>query len=196
MNRFSLFKVLMIIGVGALVACAGKKTTQDKAVFTEIDSLTEIYLTLEDSMLNTWNAIAADENEKIKSLHELLHTLMGDHKHDPAKLNALEHRLDELDQLRFDQNSMGNPHAVEEYDFASNSLVNEILTFTESNPDYATDKELQELVADIKIADQHIPIYRADYDSAATRFNDFLDRYKLELNKLDESLSKEKKPLF
>jgi hypothetical protein len=187
---------LAIIGFSAaLLACGGRNSTENQA-FTKIDSLTENYLSFQDSMLTTWNVIMKDETKKISAMHELVHTLLSSQQYDKAQLISLEQRLDQLERIRFNQKTMANLHIVEEYDFASNSLVSEIISLAESDASFPRNANLQRLVDNIKIADQRMVIYRSDYDSVTMRFNHFLDENKSYLESLDEELSQEKRPLF
>ena len=182
--------------IAGLVACGGKNSNGKGGDFTKIDSLTETYLTLQDSMLQTWNVMVNDENEKIRSMHELLHTLLSLQHYDKDQLISLEKRLEQLERIRFTQKTMSNPHVVEEYDFASNSLISEIISMTESDPQFSTSNELQTLVDRIRIADQRVNIYRSDYDAATADFNRFLEKYKDYLKEIDQNSSPQKRPLF
>jgi hypothetical protein len=194
--KFVRIKVLLLFLAIGLAACGGKSSVKERASFTKIDSLTENYLTLQDSVLQTWNTIMMDENKKINSMHELLHVLFASHRHDKAQLILLEQRLDQLERIRFNQKTMANPHVVDEYDFASSSLIFEIISLAESDSLFGENKELQHWVDNIKIADQRVTIYRSDYDSVTNKFNLFLEKYKDYLTNLDRDLSQEKKPLF
>ena len=180
----------------ALVACSGGKTSGEKTAFTKIDSLTETYLTLQDSMLQSWNVMMKDENEKIIAIHELLHAMIGDESFDKSQIITMEQRLIQLERIRFTQKTMANPHLVDEYDFASSSLITEILSLTESNPTFTSSKGLQNLVDKIRNSDQRVMAYRADYDSITGVFNAFLDSNKDYLKEIDENSVHEKRPLF
>ena len=188
--------IVMTCCIGGLVACGGKTSSEKSGDFTKIDSLTETYLTLQDSMLQSWNVMVNDENEKIRSMHELLHTLLSLQHYDKNQLISLEKRLEQLERIRFTQKTMSNPHVVEEYDFASNSLISEIITMTESDPQFSTSNELQTLVDRIRIADQRVNIYRSDYDAATAEFNSFLEKYQDYLKEIDQNTHPQKRPLF
>ena len=182
--------------IGGLVACGGKTSGEKGGDFTKIDSLTETYLTLQDSMFQSWNVMVNDENEKIRSMHELLHTLLSLQPYDKNQLISLEKRLEQLERIRFTQKTMSNPHVVEEYDFASNSLISEIITMTESDPQFSTSNELQTLVDRIRVADQRVTIYRSDYDAATAEFNNFIEKYEDYLKEIDQNTHPQKRPLF
>jgi hypothetical protein len=194
--RKPVLPVLLITFAAVLAACSNRQASNEQTGFTEIDTLTETYLMLEDSLLNTWNTIAHDENEKLKALHELLNDLQQTRPKESAQLLSLQQRLDQLEQMRFTMETMEESHLVDEYDFTSNSLISEITTLVESDPDFPRNTVYQALVDKLKIADQHISIYRTDYDSIASIFNRFLDKNKSKLIDLDESLSQKKRPLF
>jgi hypothetical protein len=189
-------KISIVCFMIALAACGEKKRVGEQTSFTKIDSLTENYLSLQDSLLQTWNAIVKDENRKINSMHEILRAFLTSRRYDKSRLIALEQRLDQLERIRFTQKTIANPHIIEEYDFESNSLMFEIISMAESDAAFQGNKLLQQWVDNIKIADQRIAIYRSDYDSVATAFNSFLDKYEPYLSELDQNLSKEKRPLF
>ncbi|MCU0358331.1 MAG: hypothetical protein MUE95_12195, partial [Cyclobacteriaceae bacterium] len=73
--------------------CQPKKADVS-ASFTEADSLTEIILNLQDSLLITWNQMISDDNAKIKAMQFLLHEIevyplgaalsAGGHKFEPG----------------------------------------------------------------------------------------------------------------
>lgn len=188
--------VLVIGWIAVLVGCSGTKSGERTEAFTKIDSLTETYLSLQDSMLQSWNVMVKDENEKIHAMHELIHLLLPSRYHDKDELVSLEQRLEQLDRIRFTQKSMSDPHVVEEYDFASNSLISELLSLTESNPQFSQNTELQTLVDRIRTADQRVDIYRSAYDEATTTFNNFLEENKSYLKEIDQNGTEQKRPLF
>ena len=177
-------------------SCNQRTSVPESHPYTQIDSLTDTYLTLQDSLLITWNVMVKDENEKLRSAHELLQIMNLLAMFDKNQVAALEQRLEQVERIRFNQKTMANPHIVEEYDFASNALISEILGLALSNPLSAEKKELRDLIDEIKIADQRVNYYRSDYDSIAQKFNLFLDRHKVALKEIDQDATNEKRPLF
>lgn len=189
-------KTCVICWTLGIFACVGSKTKTEQSNFTKIDSLTETYLVLQDSMLQSWNVMINDENEKNKAMHQLIHLLLASPEFEKEGLVALEQRLEQLERIRFSQKTISNPHVVEEYDFASNSLISELLSQIESAPNLQLNNKLQSLVDQIKISDQRVELYRSDYDSVASAYNSFLERYKSYLQEIDLNLNQEKRPLF
>ena len=163
--------------------------------FTKADSLTETYLALQDTMLQVWNSMIHDDNKKIKAMHHLLHELSVVNTANQGELEYLKDRLDRLADMRYDQNSMSDPELVNEYDFASNSLITELIALAESQKEFLYNPTLQKLVDSIRAADQRVINYREDYDRIASRFNRFIERNENLLQQIDSEEFR-KKPLF
>lgn len=178
----------------AFLSCSDHKE-RDQPHFTKADSLTDTYLDLKDSMLETWNAMINDDNQKLKAMHNLLHELMVSNPGKKDELKAYQDRLEQLANSRYTQKTMQNEHIIEEYDFASNSLVTELIALAESQPQFAYNTTMQKLVESIRTADQRIENYRTEYDQIASEYNDFLDKNQKFLHEMDEDTF-EKKPLF
>jgi septal ring factor EnvC (AmiA/AmiB activator) len=178
----------------AVIGCENKNTVHTE--FTKADSLTETYLALQDSMLQVWNTMIHDDNRKIKAMHHLRHELSMSR---PEKREELEHykeRLDDLLELRYDQQSMSDAELVSEYDFASNSLVSELIALAESQKEFAYNPTLQKLVDSIRAADQRVNNYRQEYDDIALRFNRFVEHHLNTLEEIEKDSTIQKKPLF
>jgi hypothetical protein len=188
---------LLIAGFSfGMISCHNQQGTQHKTSFTKVDSLTETYLTLQDSLLHAWNVIAWDEKEKTKAMHSLLHLMHNQKGFDDQQLIILEQRLDQLDRIRFTQKTLANAYVIEEYDFASNSLVTEILSLAEADPEFIKNENVQRLVDKVKLTDQRVEEYRSQYDRVASNFNQFLERNKKYLKEIDKDCTGEKQALF
>jgi len=135
-----------------------------------------------------------DENEKLGNVGLLLQELKA--ISDQDRIESLEERLDQLNRIRFTQKTMVNQHVVEEYDFASNSLISEVISIAENDPAFAQNTRLQQLTDWVKSADQRVPIYREEYDAVVDSFNQFLEKAKPYLPEIDEKNTGEKKVLF
>ena len=179
-----------------LIGCGEKKVPTQDTTFTKVDSLTDYYLAIQDSMLQAWNMMTHDDNEKILAMHNLVHELMITNFTDKDILTSYEERLDQLKHLRYTQKSMANPDVVEEYDFASNSLVSELISLAESRTEFTYNTTLQKLADDIRSADQRVASYREEYDIITFHYNRFLDQNNQFLKEIDPNQTFEKKPVF
>jgi hypothetical protein len=178
-----------------LIAC-GEKQSDKPTHFTKIDSLTDTYLALQDSMLESWNVMINDDNQKLDAMDNLLHELMVSGFPNQELLQSFEERLGQLRRSRYTQKTMGNSDVVEEYDFASNAMVSELIELAESQKQFAYNTTLQKLADTIRIADQRIAQYREQYDLITLRYNNFLEANKNMIKEIDTDSFLEKKPLF
>jgi hypothetical protein len=189
------FPVISLFAILLLSAACGEKHDSSPTRFTKADSVMDTYLALEDSMLQVWNMMINDDNRKIQAMNNLIHELRVSAASDPATLDAYASRLKRLKNLRYTQRTMENPDVITEYDFASNSLVTELIAMAETQKQFAYNTTLQKLVDDIRTADERALQYRNAYDEIASRYNEFVatNRHFLEEN---ESDSLEQRPLF
>lgn len=197
MNRIQTILCFLTVGIicgGS--SCETKKAETISTTYTEADSLTEIYLDLQDSILLAWNLMINDDNQKIKAMHNLLHELKVTGRFDPGQLQSLEHRVEQLKKIRYTPRSMKNSDVVDEYDFASNSLVAELIALAESYSAYSYNTTMQGLVEQIRTAEQRIENYRQAYDAIVVAYNRFLTQNKDHLRDMDLAGTLEKKPLF
>jgi hypothetical protein len=178
-----------------IISC-GDKQQDNLTVFSKTDSLTDTYLALQDSVLQSWNMMMNDDNHKLDAMNSLLHELAVSGAADPQLLQNYQERLAQLKRSRYTQKTLANNHIVEEYDFASNSLVTELLTLTESRKEFAYNSTLQKLADQIRTADQRIGNYRQQYDDVTARYNTFLEQNRAYLKEVDADSVLEKRPLF
>ena len=184
----------MICSCFAMWSCDKKPASHTG--FTRADSLTETYLALQDTMLQAWNTMIHDDNRKIKAMKSLLHELSVSNPEKKDELKAYEERLEGLTSIRYDQNTMSDAEIVSEYDFASNSLVSELIALAESQKEFAYNKTLQKLADTIRAADQRVSTYREEYDFITSRFNMFIEGNRDLLQDIHEDSFLKKKPLF
>lgn len=178
------------------MSCGRSATINETTTFTHIDSLTDTYLSLQDTLLYSWNVLVKDELEKVDAMEKALHQLIQLPVPEKSQLVTLQSRLQQLKQLRITQKTLTNPYVVEEYDFATSSLVAEIVALSESNSVLMQNKNLSVLIEKIKVAEQHTPLFRSSYDSIALLFNTFLEKNESSLKEIDKSGPLEKRPLF
>ena len=176
-----------------LFSCGKSENNQEyQTTFTKADSLTAKYLELEDSMLVAWNKLISNDNTKIRTMHNLVHELLVSSQYDKEELITIESRLNQLSEITFTQESIADPSLIEEYDFATNTLVSELVTLAQAHEAFAHNKVLQRLVEEIRQFDQQVEVNRSNYDLIADEFNKFLEHNKTMLTDVDG----EEKALF
>ncbi len=194
MIRHTLY--IVIATCTALFSCSQKSDQGDKTRFTKTDSLTESYLLLQDSLLHAWNVMARDENHKLEALHELLQLMLNEPSFNKQEILDLEQRLEQLNRIRFTQKSLGNSHVIDEYDFASNSLITEVISLPKGNADFMNRDETTRLIKRVIKSDQRVSYYRLQYDIIATKYNQFIEENMKWLDDIEKGHGGEKKALF
>jgi hypothetical protein len=187
--------LVLAVGATTLISCGHSTSSNERTTFTREDSLTETYLSLQDTLLHSWNLLIKDEQEKMDAVNATIHQLKQLSLPNPSQLTSVAGRFEQLKSLHITQKSLSNQYVVEEYDFATNSLISEILFLSESNVDLLQNKELTHLIDKIKSADERTSVYRLSYDSIANEFNAFLEKNQSTLKDINNG-KLEKKPLF
>lgn len=175
-------------------ACSNTATTESSS-FTKADSLTETYLTFQDSLYYLWNVVLKDENEKVETMHAALNHLMVSGLDGYNQLESLKKRLEQLQHIRISQKTLLNPHVIED-DFECRLLVAEIVSTAETSASFLTDPRSKKLVDQIKFSDQRLADYRQVYDNLAMEYNEFIEKNKSLLKDIDKNSSLQKRPLF
>ena len=179
-----------------LCNCVQRKAISTESPFTRADSLTEQYLELQDSILHAWNIMINDDNHKIKMMHELVNELGESNQYDRQTLVSLNLRLQELQDIRYDQKSIANTDIIADYDFLTNSLITELVSLAESRSSFADNKELQKMIAAVKESDRRVEMHRNNYDNITNRYNKFIQGNKDQLRDIDTHLPADERPLF
>ncbi len=183
-------KNLSLIGAAlAVIACAACSTSnsihEHTSTFSKADSLTDAYLVLSDSLLQSWNRIVSTEVDKTRALQEIITDLDNASLLSDEIRESLQVRMEQLEKSRFTQESIENPQAVEDYDVAFQSIVNDLTTITKDD----ANKMFEYL-------DNASEINRLSYDSLASVFNAFVQKNKSMLKEVSTNNELEAKPLF
>ncbi|HTE33964.1 MAG TPA: LemA family protein [Chryseolinea sp.] len=179
----------------SLLSCNSAYDSNADLSFSKEDSVTDHYLAYQDSLLLSWNVMINDDNQKLKAMHNLLHELMATSHEDHEELDSFEEQLDQLVRLRYTQKSMGNSDVIEEYDFATTTLVRELISMAESRTEFGYNQNLQRLVDDIRLADERVSNYREEYDDIVANYNSFVEHNRQYLKEVNID-SLEKRHLF
>lgn len=177
------------IVVLSAMSCSSSSSIHERTNFSKTDSLTDAYLVLNDSLLQSWNRIVQDEIEKSRTLQELFNDLDEEHQLSEDIRTSILSRMEALDAMRFDQHDMIDPQVVEDYDKAWTSLVNDIASASKTASVKATIDWFDWMK---KNTDRH----RNYYDSLASTFNEFVSRNKSSLMEFNTENQLDPKPLF
>jgi hypothetical protein len=186
-------KNLSLIGLAIVAlfacACSSSNSIQEHTRFSKADSLTDAYLVLSDSVLQSWNRIVGNEVDKSRTLQELIDDLDNAQLLTDELRESFAIRIDQLEKIRFTQESIDDQQIVVDYDLALQSLVDDLSKLTNSpgSPDpQAMFKYLQE----------NSLVNRSLYDSLARTFNEFVQKNKAALMDIEMGQELDEKPLF
>ena len=188
--RLSALFFLFLIGM----MCCSKRADIYHTTFTKADSVTDSYLSLQDSVLRSCNIMIYDDNQKIKALRYLLHELEVTSSKD--SIGLYEEKLDRLKEMRYDEESMADQTVIEQYDRASRKITSELTSIAKARSEFQYNTTLQKLVQEIHIVDQRMVLLRSDYNAITKKFNTFLQANKVYLSDVAQKDSLEPRPLF
>lgn len=181
-------KSISLIGLAIMAfiacACSSSNTIHEHANstrFTKADSVTDIYLLLNDSVLQSWNRIVGNEIDKTRTLQEIITDLDNASLLSEEARESFQIRVDQLEKIRFTQESISDPQNVEDYDLAFQSLVADLTKVTKENA--------SSMFGNLQ---KNTLLRRLSYDSLARTFNMFLEENRSVL----KDLELDEKPLF
>ncbi|HZY82119.1 MAG TPA: hypothetical protein VFE50_21490 [Cyclobacteriaceae bacterium] len=177
---------LMGIAVVAAFACACSSTSNsvhEHTSFSKADSLTDAYLVLSDSVLQSWNRIVGNEMDKSRTLQELIQDLDRANLLSDEIRESFQVRLEQLEKIRFTQQNIEIQQVVEDYDLAVQSIIDDIARISKSDTKSVFGYLQQSSI-----------LNRMSYDSLARSFNEFLRENKSALKEVSNEL--EAKPVF
>lgn len=184
-------KSVSLIGFAAMavfaIACSTSNSIHEHSStsFSKADSLTDAYLILSDSVLQSWNRIVGNEIDKTRTLQEIINDLDNASLLSDELRESFQVRMEQLERLRFTQESLKDPNSVQDYDLAFQSIVDDLSKLTQDNAG-AVFGQLQE----------NSIITRSSYDRFAKAFNDFLQENRSMLKDLNANNELDAKPLF
>ena len=189
-GRFSALFLVFLCGM----MCCAKRGDIYHTTFTRADSLTDTYLSLQDSVLRSWNMMIHNDNQKIKAMRNLLNELQVTTSVDT--FGIYEEKIDHLIKLRYDEKSMSDHRLIAQYDHVSQHLTNEFISTAESRTEFNYNPTLQKLVQEIRVTEQRIALFKSEYDVITNKFNTFLRANKSYLSEVGAQDSLDVRPLF
>lgn len=180
----------------ALISSCEKKESKSDLSQTEIDSIKLAFEEIQMSIDTTWENMVEDDNQKIADAKRLLEEISYTNVYNPVQFDSLKVNLIELQKMRYDNISMQNSELIDNYDSASNKIMNDIITLASNHPDYQRYPLMKALIKDIQEANGRVLRHRVNYDFAAKSYNQFIEENKEQLRKVDSTEEIQQKPLF
>lgn len=178
-----------LIGLAVLAAiacaCSTSNSIQEHTTFSKADSLTDAYLVLSDSVLQSWNRIVSTEIDKTRALEEIINDLDNASLLSEELRESFQVRMEQLEKIRFTQETIEDPQTVEDYDLAFQSIVDDLSKLTKDNANSM-----------FKYLQDNSVINRLSYDSLARTFNEFVQENRSVLKDVNANNELDAKPLF
>lgn len=189
------FLLLLLFGatLSILWSCENKNPGSSE---TENDSLLIKYNALQDSVNHNWAIMIADDDEKLQFMKRLLLEVSYTNNFDKAKFQELNDLVDELKEMRYDQESMTNSSLIDAYDSATFDLSDQIIVFARTHPRYDDFPLMAELIDDINAKNNYILMHRVHYDSWVKELNSYKKNNSQKLLDGSDELQLEAMPLF
>ncbi|MDH5474286.1 MAG: hypothetical protein OEX22_01195 [Cyclobacteriaceae bacterium] len=174
MIRKSNLSILLSSFVAILMmsACSSSKHKAE-TTFDEIDSLRAYFLTIEDSLLYSWNVMIHDDNERISDLSRLLDELKYANALDSNIIIDYKEKVNNLKKHRYYMTKMKSAQ-IDIYDSISFALSSEIFRLALDFQDFGRYPFLNELMDSIDTRESKILRYRLNYDKIAKIHNQFI----------------------
>jgi hypothetical protein len=178
-----------LIGLAVLAAtacaCSTSNSIHEHTTFSKADSLTDAYLILSDSVLQSWNRIVSNEIDKTRTLQEIINDLDNASLLTDELREAFQVRMDQLEKIRYTQETIEDPQVVQDYDLAFQSIVDDLSRITKDDAEKM-----------FKYLQDNTVINRLSYDSLARNFNKFLQENRSMLKDINANNELDAKPLF
>jgi hypothetical protein len=182
-------KRLMVAAVAILLSGLTACKRTDKASAGEAVKSAEVMrqevTALEDSIDLHWNKMIRSDDEKIDYLNLLLAELDYAGAYDKQQIAELNKMQQSLKSKRFGKEDMGHHERILSYDNATDSLLYRIRLLAYSSTVKEKYPRIDLLLEDIKVKDDSIIFYRADYDKRIKAYNQYLQDHKKTLSKVD-----------
>ena len=177
-----------------IFSCESKKHADTDVL--AMDSLLFRYQALRDSVDENWAVMINDDDNKLFLMKRLLQEVSYTNNYDKARFNELNDLLEELRQMRYDQQSMQNSAMIDAYDSATFAVSDQIILFARSHPRFPDIPIMADLISDINAKNNYILIHRIHYDHWAKDLNAFQEENRQELQKADPAKNYVEMPLF
>jgi len=154
--------------------CASRTDTPGTVRFTKADTLTEEWLTRDETLHHQWLQVSAHERACREHLHELFnHIVRIEAPSDEIRIE-LERQLQQLERIRLNSKNMVNPHVIEEHDRAHHALTADLFNLVGAKGLHLRDSSISLLAESIRELQAQVWVKRLAYDSFAEEYNRFI----------------------
>ena len=177
-------------------ACTKKSNSSGTLTTADLDSLQTQFSQINSDIDQAWVAMMVDDDGKIENLKRLLQEVVYSNSYDQAKVDSLQMKVEAVEKMRYDQETMKDSDLITQYDLATENVIAEINDYVTSLPAFQTYALMPTLVDEVMQAEERVLRFRVDYDRAIYEYNGFIDQNSSYMADIDPDAALESKPMF
>ena len=190
---FNTTACLLFIGL-ALGSC-NKKTSTTLSP-TAVDSLISVFQDINNDLEATWDEMIQDDNDKLDNMRRILQEVEYSGNYNRLKLDSLKKNIDQLAEVRYDQQTMSDSELINSYDSMTNQVMGEVTVFTTQLEQFEQYPIMGQLLQEVFEADDRVLRYRIQYDRLAKQYNTFIETHEQDMKALARQSDPQPKALF
>lgn len=190
-SKPTLILFILVISIGACNKNASSTLTP-----TAVDSLKTVFQDLNSELEITWNDMMKDDDEKLANLRRILQEVEYSSNYNRLKLDSLRKGIDELEKVRYDQQTMSDSDLINVYDSMTNQVMGEVTMFTTSLEQFEQYPTMGQLLQEVFEADDRVLRYRIQYDKLAKQYNSFIETNQPDMQLVARQDNLQPRPLF
>jgi|GEM_PF-1299454 len=133
---------------------------------------------------SAWLAMTASDDRKIANLELLVKECKMVPGIDSSRYTSFESGILNLKTSRYTQESMNTSSNIDDYDFATDTLLRNVKAFVGANPELEKYQVINQLLEEIGQADDSLIIYRQGYDKTLDLYNAFVTKHEKKITVL------------
>ncbi len=189
---YNLF-LFLLLGVCLFYSCSeSKKKHLSQA---ELDSLRGQLTTLQIQLNEHWQAIQAQNDAEMEQFQMLIEE-MSSTEVVPQDMDSLMQEYNKLVDLRFDQQSLGEANAIDQFDQAKGKFIVYMATAIENHPQNPAFPPWMEAIQAVQDQQNKLIFMRSYYDEAVRKYNQVIIDHAKHWPEIDSANQHQMLPLF
>ena len=184
-----------LLFIGLVLGSCNKKTSTTLSP-TAVDSLKSVFQDINSNLETTWDEMIQDDNDKLDNLRRILQEVEYSGNYNRLKLDSLKKDIDQLAEVRYDQQTMSDSELINIYDSMTNEVMGEVTVFTTQLEQFEQYPIMGQLLQEAFEADDRVLRYRIQYDRLAKEYNSFIETHEQDMKALARKSDLQPKPLF
>jgi hypothetical protein len=189
------FKSLLVL-LSIVIFTACNKNSSTTLSPTVVDSLKTVFTDINGQLEVAWEDMIKDDDEKLDNLRRILQEVEYSGDYNRLKLDSLKEHIDELQQVRYDQNTMADSDLINFYDSLTTQVMGEVTIFTTRLEQFEQYPTMGQLLQEVFEADDRVLKYRIEYDKSAKEYNAFIEANQDHMQLVARQRDLKSKPLF